>query len=306
MISDAVPTSDLIAEYKKKTKDSTAANEADGKEKMNYYYRQLLSLADNWINERTKYGNSKQNQRSYLLPPDYLYMRSVRFKQGTQWYPVTEVKTLDEWHYLTQTPHYVTIPDRYFIFNEQGNMYIEFNGIPDADGTQNIEVVYEGFQNRLTFPSDVTSPGTIAITQGAATVTGSSTTFSADYVGRFIRPTDAKHYYEIKSRTSNTEITLVNYFQESTISGKGYEIVEIPRLPPGFGKTPLWGACMDYWQLENKDNMAVFKKLYDQDVAVLRAKYQKKTKGSVVPGEPVRGYRYDRPVNYPNSSLARI
>lgn len=306
MISDATPTSTLISIYQKKSKDSTAANIVDGKEAMNYHYRQILSLADNWVNERTKYGNSKENQRSYLLPPDYLYMKQVRFKSGNDWHPLTEVKTMDEWHYLTNSNRYVTIPDFYFVFNEQGNMYIELDGIPDADGSQNIEIVYEGFQNRLVFPDDVSSPGTVAINNGESTITGSSTTFASSYVGRFIRPTDAKHWYEIKTYTSTTVMVLVNYFQETSITGKGYLIAEIPRLPPGFGKTPLWGALMDYWQLENKNNYAMYKQLYDQDVALIRAKYQKKTKGSVVPGAPV-GRRHPRsPINYPNSLLSRL
>lgn len=297
-----VPTSQLVSEYQLYTKDASAANVALGKQRMAVHYTNILSYAESYVVERTKYGSAKAGQRSYLLPPDYIKMKSVRFYDGAKWHSPEEIKNLERWHELTSVVHSVSIPDYWFVINEQGNMHLELEGVPVAEGTNNIEIVYEGFQDRLLFPADYVT-GTVVMTNGSQTVTGSGTTFTSAMAGRFIRPTDGKYWYDIKAYNSATNLTLVNYFQETTLSGAGFVIAEIPRVPPEYGYTILWGACRDYWITRDTAMYNRFEKLYLADVASLRQRYKAKTKGAVTKGRPVNYRAPSVPRNYPSGLI---
>lgn len=297
-----VPTSTLLSQYLKDTKDSSADNTQVGKDKIGYYYLQLLAEADNYTLEKTVYGNAKDNQRSYLLRPDYIHMKTVRFKMADHWYPLTECPNLDEWHERTAYASYVSIPSHYIVINEQGNMHIELDGIPDADGTNNIELIYEGYQDPLYFPTDYET-GTVTIAQGAAGVTGASTVWTSAMAGRFFHPTNSKYYYDIKAVGSNTSLTLVNTFQEDDITGGTYEIVECPRLPAEFQYSPMWMAIADYWVNKDKSKSQMYEARYARDLVLLRQKYRKKTAGRVIPGRSVNGSSWPVPRNYPKAAI---
>jgi len=66
--------------------------------------------------------------------------------------------------------------------------------------------------------------GTVSVTNGSATVTGSGTTFTLAMVGRKIRVAGENTYYKIKSFSSATSITLENNFIGSTQSGSSFSI----------------------------------------------------------------------------------
>lgn len=74
--------------------------------------------------------------------------------------------------------------------------------------------------------------GTVTATNGSATVTGASTTFTALMVGRKIRFGSENAYYRIKTFVSTTELTLEANYQGTTASGKTYSIFKDEyRLP---------------------------------------------------------------------------
>lgn len=68
------------------------------------------------------------------------------------------------------------------------------------------------------------STGTVAITNGTKTVTGTSTVFTAAMVGRKIRINDGNPYYRIASFTSTTEIALEDNYQGDTETAATYTI----------------------------------------------------------------------------------
>lgn len=305
----ALKTSQMVNEYKLFTRDSTAENVAVGKIRMNHYYAFLLSEANNYVVEKTKIGNLKDGQRSYLFPPDYYKIKTVRVLIDNQWHPLELVWSLEKWHMYTMRTGASaegSIPERAIVINEQGNVHLELDPIPNADLSNALEIVYEGYQDALYFPDDYTT-GTISITNGAAGVTGSGTTFTSAMVGRFLQPTSGKFWYDIKSYVSATSIALVNYFQESTILGSGYTIAELPRLPVEFHYTPVYGAVADYYRPNNAAKAKEFDALYARDLIMLQKKYQSKTKGRVQPGRIVNsGSIFPRvPWNYPNQLIGQ-
>lgn len=296
-------TSTLLEEYLIHTRDKSDANVLKGKERMDYYYTFLLSEANNYVVERTKYGRLKANQRSFLLPPDYIKMKRVRVKINNKWYKLTPTISLDNWADATEMDTTSSIPIEWTVINEQGNMHIELSDIPNADSaTLNFEIIYEGYQDPLFFPEDYVT-GTVTIDQGSASVAGDETVFTEDMAGRFLKVTGGKNWYEIKAVAAEGVATLVNYFQEADVEDVGFIIAELPRLPMEYHKTPLWGAVSEYYKPNNAKKSAEYEGWYARDLLLLQNKYKSKTKGRVTPGKRVGGGTGRVPRNYPNGAI---
>ncbi len=296
-----IPTSQLLRDYLKHTKDKTPENIALGKERMDHYYTFLLSQANNYVVERTKYSKLKADQRSFLLPPDYIKMKRVRVKISGTWYRLTPNISMDNWADVTAQDDVTTsIPAEWNVINEQGNMHIELAAIPSLDSnTRNFEIVYEGYQDPLLFPNDYIV-GTASLLQGESDVSGSElTAWTEAMEGRFLKVTSGKFWYEIATVGAAHALSLVNYFQEQNTANSGYTIAEIPRLPHEYHKTPLWGAVWEYYLPNNAKKASEYETLYARETSMLQNKYKSKTKGRVTPGRRVGSGNGGVPRNYP-------
>lgn len=69
------------------------------------------------------------------------------------------------------------------------------------------------------------STGTVSLTQGSATVTGSGTTFTSAMVGRRFRSSDGTQY-TISAYVSGTQVTLSTAYAGSSVSGAAYRIYQ--------------------------------------------------------------------------------
>lgn len=301
MLGLQIPTSTLLSEYKTFTKDSSAANEAKGKIRIQYHYTQLLALANNYTTEKTRYVSAKNNQRSILMFPDFQFLKELSFKDaGGTWNPVDVIDSSNIWNQLVNTDTTGSIPNIARIMNHEGNMYLELDPIPNADGTANIELIYQGYHDPLSFPADYIT-GTVSVTQGSPVVTGSGTTFTAAMVRRGIKID--KYWYEIKSFTDTTHLVLVNNYQESSVAGASYQISELLRMPPEYDYIPVYGATEEFWRPSNGKKADEYKVKYVDGVKLMQSRYQSKTKGAVTPGIPVGLRRSSVPRNYPNGNI---
>lgn len=88
--------------------------------------------------------------------------------------------------------------------------------------------------------ADDYTTGTVSTTKGSRTVTGSTTVFTSDMVGRFINLNG--YWYEISGFSSATSITLLKSFQEENLSSVSYTIGELPRIPEHFQETLAYEA----------------------------------------------------------------
>ena len=68
--------------------------------------------------------------------------------------------------------------------------------------------------------------GTVSVTNGSATITGSGTTFTAAMVGRKFRVGSQSAFYIISAFVSTTEVTLETTFQGTTASAQTYSIFQ--------------------------------------------------------------------------------
>lgn len=83
------------------------------------------------------------------------------------------------------------------------------------------------YQERYQFDTTIAySTGTVSLTQGDATVSGSGTTFTSGMVGRKFSISGYPGIYEIESYTSATEIELSRVWASESVSGSEYSIFQ--------------------------------------------------------------------------------
>lgn len=122
---------------------------------------------------------------------------------------------------------------------------------------------YHFIRDRSLLVEDYTA-GTIAVTNGDATVTGTSTTFTAAMVGRWIEVTDTTNadygwFYRIASYTDATHIELENTWQGTTATGLAYRIGQTPEIPEEGHSILVDGVASDYYAgIRSGEDKAMF------------------------------------------------
>ena len=93
--------------------------------------------------------------------------------------------------------------------------------------------------------------GTVAVTRGSFTVTGTGTTFTSDMVGRQFRTGTQSPIYTIATFTDATHVDLTEIWGGATASGQTYSIYNAyVTVPTNFEKfLTLWDPLMN-WQLQ--------------------------------------------------------
>lgn len=296
-------TNEMLEEYLDKTRDSSSANSIKGKRLLAHHYNFCLAACASHLIERTRYGDIDAAEPTRLLPKDYMTggIKTARYLDGTTWVPLEIINSLDRWQQITA---YASSgkPTHATVVNEQGNVHIELFPTPIVSVTGGLEIVYDGYHPPLVFPADY-STGTVSITAGGTAVTGSGTTFTQGMQNRFIKPTDSQYWYEIKTFTDTTHLTLLNAYDEYAASGATFTIAELSRLPQEFVYAPINGATAEYYRPTNGEKSKEFDELYVRDLTLMRERFQSKTKGRVMVGERVGTRHYRTPRNYPTGAI---
>jgi hypothetical protein len=141
-------------------------------------------------------------------------------------YPLTPVDSYDAWNALNATTYSGSLIPKFF-FQRQKDFGIY--PTPGANG-DTITIVYNPLLKDLSL-EDVTT-GTIAVTNGDATVTLSGSTFLNSYADKWIRIDDDGYWYRISSITDTTHLELEKTFEGTTDTSSTYIIADCPELPP--------------------------------------------------------------------------
>lgn len=97
--------------------------------------------------------------------------------------------------------------------------------------------------------------GTVTITNGSRTVTGSSTVWTSAMEGRFFRPQSGNHWYKIIRVVSATELTLYSAITESSASDRTYTIWQrFYYFPTEVRKVLEFGSWIRDGRILNKSN----------------------------------------------------
>ena len=124
--------------------------------------------------------------------------------------------------------------------------------------------------------------GTVSATQNSDVITGSGTTFIKNMEDRWIRisePSGDGNWYQIKTFTDATHVTLYNNYTGPTISGASYSIGEMPIMPEDYQDLALYRALQIYYnsRVQNPQQSELYKGLYDSGYEMLNAEFGLKT-----------------------------
>lgn len=241
---------------------------------INDEYRYLLQKY--FFNESSATIATVSQQQFYNLPYDYSKLKTGTITIGQLRWTPTEILSREDWDNLNVFPYYSDIPNNYFIYNGQ----IGFWPIPSSTGN----TVTFNYKRRVTDLSVADySTGTVAVTNGSSTVTGTTTGFLANYLPvagsvlnlnlwiKLAPPGGDGNWYQVSSIQSATVLTLVSTYQGGAISGASYVIGQMPVLLEDFHNLLVYRPLMTYFSTinQNAQKFDEFETLYNQGIKAL-------------------------------------
>ncbi len=215
--------------------------------------------------------------QSYPLPSDYSKLKTGTLTVGTLKWTPTEILTRAEWDNLNVFPYYSDTPNNFFIWQNQFNLW----PIPSTSGN----VISFNYKRRVPDLSlDDYTTGTISVSTGSVTVTGSGTTFTLTKnlisESRWIQfATGDNLWYQVASVDSTTQITLTAPYMGTTLAGVTYTLGQMPILPEDFQDMLVWKPLMFYYSTikKDKDQFTMFEDLYKEKLKLLNEYAGQKT-----------------------------
>lgn len=241
------------------------------------------STAITWtpgLSSATTAAISSVGQQGYNIPSNISKPKTVTVSVGQLKYQPKEIMTREEWDTVNFLPYTSDIPQYYFIYNNQ----IQIFPIPSTTGN----IITYNYKVRVADLSyEDYSTGTIASASvGSTTVTGTTTawittgTFPSGTNIAFLNlnlkintPYGDGLWYPIQSFESGTSLTLVNpIINAPNISGSvTYTIGQLPLLSEDFHDMTVYGALRTYFSsiVDNPNKYKEFKDLYAERLELL-------------------------------------
>lgn len=261
------------------------------KELLNLGYKEILQNFNGEETEDVRTTATQTGIRAIKLAPNYIRMHSITATIGSQIHPIIEEESQEMFNerlYLNRTS---SRPEVYFLRPRFGVGGSELLLDPIPSGTScTITINYAA--NARDLEIDKYTTGTVAVTNGSATLTGSGTTFTIAMVGRYFKIDDSTgatgdgNWYRITGYTSPTVLTLENKYDGTTVSGKSFIIAEAFALPEDLHMGPvyyaMWHYYLGYRQDKDEKRSAVWQKQYALKVQQAQNLYKRKSKSNVL------------------------
>lgn len=212
----------------------------------------------------------------YPAPPNYSKLKTVTIQIGNLKWTPTEVLSRQEWDQLNVFPYYADIPNNFFVYpGGDHGVQVGIWPIPSTTGNL-ITFNYKYRIPDLSLSDDTT--GTVSVTQGSTTVTGSGTSFvvtaNPQNESRWLQisqPSGDNLWYQIASVNSTTSITLYQPYQGNTVSGGSFTIGQMPILMEDFHDMLIWKALTYYFSsiVDNPKKRSEFEDAYLKKLTLL-------------------------------------
>lgn len=218
-------------------------------------YKKVLAKLARPVLEKTATASTVASQQYYQMPPDFNWIKSITITVGSTVHTIYECESQEEWNLLNQNTQ-TGIPTDFFVRPRFGFSGTELGLWPiPSSSSDTLTIVYEATDRDLSVAAY--STGTISVTNGSATVTGSGTTFTANMVNRYFKVNAEGGdglWYKIAAYTGATSITLENVYEGNNISGAAYKIAQAYALPEEMQILPVYYALDHYFR--SKGNAA--------------------------------------------------
>ncbi len=218
---------------------------ADFNQNLGARYQMILAKMANYRTQKQLTSNTAVNQQYYSFPVGMVNFETVTVAVGSITYPMTVINNQFTWDSLNSIPFQPTTFPR-FIFPRLD----DFGIWPIPQGVYPITFNYHFRDRNLSVADYIT--GTIGVTNGAATIVGSGTTFTAAMAGRWFSVTDPTesgqgYWYRVLSYQSATGLTLYSPWQGTTGTGFTYVIGETPEIPEEMHIALAHGVTADFF-----------------------------------------------------------
>lgn len=214
-------------------------------------------------------------QQYYQFPSEVLRISEIKVLNGSYYYTPDLVTSEEEWNDLNATTVSGGYALKHFIrgFNEVGLW-----PVPSAAVANGLYISYEPQHVDLT--QDDFTTGTVTVSNGSQTITHSATGFSANMVGRWLQVTDGTDgkWYRIGAFTSTSVITLDNYYEGISGSGRAFRIGEVSKIPQSYQDAPVFFA-LDRWFMQQNDQRTapIFEQRFEVRVKSAKETYARST-----------------------------
>jgi len=268
------------------------------KRDMNVGASLFLAALGREFNRKARFTDLVADQQYYQLPEDGQKLKEVVASSGGWDVPLEQIPDEHAWRMLNMTT--VTgQPTHYFI---KGYDELGLFPIPGATITDGLELVFSPKHVELTQDDYVT--GTLAVTNGSQTVTGTGTTFTSKMEGQWLQVTDGTdgNWYRVSEFNSTTVLTLENFYQGTSGSSKTFRIGQVVDIPEEHQEAPSDYACYRHF-LKRGDPVKAdtFKTLFDAAIASAKDQYGSTTDSQVITAETeyrtYNNWRGDAPPN---------
>ena len=215
----------------------------------------------------------------YPLPPNYSKLKTLTISIGQLKYVPVEILSRQEWDNLNVLPYSGDIPRNFFIF-PGGDHGAQIGIYPIPSTTGNLITFNYKFRVPDLSMADYTTPGTLAITNGAVAVSGTGSTFipttnianESRWI-QFAQPKGDNLWYQIASVDSTIALTLYQPYMGITVTGATgtFTIGQMPILMEDFHDMLLYKPLYTYFSSINPQPQKAqnFKELYDERLKML-------------------------------------
>lgn len=260
------------------------------KELLNLGYKDILQIFTGEETEDVRTTSTQIGARAIKLAPNYIRMHSVTATIGSQVHTLVEEESQERFNERLYLNRNSSRPEVYFLRPRfgVGGTELLLDPIPSTTSTT-ITINYAA--NARDLSQDSYTTGTISVTNGSATITGSGTTFTAAMVGRYFYVTDTAgtgdgNWYRITGFTSTTVLTIENKYDGTTVSGKTFTISEIFSLPEEMQMLPVYYTMMHYYlgyrQDKDEKRLALWETRYKAGMTAAEKRYKRKGKNIVL------------------------
>lgn len=186
----------------------------------------------------------------YDYPAGFSKLESAAIDIGSHTPPLKVVHSQVEWDRLTQIDITAGFPTHIFPRQYDFGLY----PTPSAIYT----VYLTGNFKPIPMTEDDYTAGTVSLTNGDATVTGSGTTFTSAMENRFFVITDSSgnpidNWYRIEDFTDTTHFELSRTYEGTTASSLNYIIAQSPEIPEELHEFIPYMVGSNYYMTRQKD-----------------------------------------------------
>lgn len=280
---------DSYTKFQKISSDNNADVLIQAKQDMNIAYHRINSAMTRYYLRKQQFTNIVANQQYYQTPVDCIRVMgiTVKLNSGNIEIPVQQIRSEFKWRTINSVRRTSNWEAYYFLI---GNDLVGLWPTPSANITSGMRFFYEVQDVDLT--QDDYTTGTIAITNGSQTVTGTGTSWTSNMAGRQLATTDGSdgNFYEISTVNSATSITLKNPYAGLSGTLATYRIGQMFIFPPEYHDAPVDYALARYYEFKNNPQRATYHmQKYKQSLDDALEKYSSSSESAVITDQDVPG-----------------